>query len=249
MDMGNFDSDVLVKKQLVLFLVIDTSRSMDGTKIGAVNTAIREVLNDSEFQKAGGSDADILVAPLSFSNGCEWLRNQPVPVEELSKTWVDLKTEGCTDLGAACRELAKKLDKKEFLNAPGGLAAPVILLMSDGGPTDNFDDGLAELKANKYYKQTIRFACAIGADADRGVLAKFCDGNEKEVVLSVNTPEALRKWIRVVSLKSVKEGSGPQKVVDGASISAQDAAVKEVKQAIENDSTLNKAEQEDEEWE
>lgn len=33
----------IVKREMVLFFVIDTSGSMYGTKIGAVNTAIREV--------------------------------------------------------------------------------------------------------------------------------------------------------------------------------------------------------------
>ena len=43
--MGMFDDiEGIVKRQMVLFFVVDTSGSMQGTKIGAVNTAIREVL-------------------------------------------------------------------------------------------------------------------------------------------------------------------------------------------------------------
>ena len=56
--MGMFDDvEGIVKRQMVLFFVVDTSGSMQGTKIGAVNTAIREVL--PELKDAGGSDIDL----------------------------------------------------------------------------------------------------------------------------------------------------------------------------------------------
>jgi uncharacterized protein YegL len=43
--MGIFDKvEGIVKRQMVLFFIVDTSGSMMGTKIGTVNTAIREVL-------------------------------------------------------------------------------------------------------------------------------------------------------------------------------------------------------------
>jgi uncharacterized protein YegL len=42
--MGIFDKvEGIVKRQMVLFFIVDTSGSMEGTKIGAVNAAIREV--------------------------------------------------------------------------------------------------------------------------------------------------------------------------------------------------------------
>ena len=64
--MGMFDDvEGIVKRQMVLFFVVDTSGSMQGTKIGAVNTAIREVL--PELKDAGGSDVDLKVACLTFS--------------------------------------------------------------------------------------------------------------------------------------------------------------------------------------
>ena len=48
------------KKELVIFFIIDKSGSMSGTKIGAVNTAIREVL--PVLRGIGGSDANITIA-------------------------------------------------------------------------------------------------------------------------------------------------------------------------------------------
>jgi uncharacterized protein YegL len=242
--MGMFDDVEVVKKQLVLFFVVDTSSSMFGQKIGAVNTAIREALMDSEIRSAGGADADIAIAVLEFSNGCRWQSPTPVPIEQAQ--WRDLGAQGGTDLGEACKELSKKLDKSAFLNAPGGSAAPVILLMSDGVPTDDFDHGLAVLKQNRYYKQCIRLACAIGDDADYETLAQFT--GSKESVLLVHTPEALKKWIRVGSLVGSKVGSRTQPASDGSVASAQETAIRQMVNLTKNDSAFQKDETAEDEW-
>jgi uncharacterized protein YegL len=233
-----------VKRQLVLFFLVDTSGSMYGEKIGAVNTACREALMDDEIKSAGGSDADIVVAVLEFSNGCRWQTPVPVPIDSLQ--WRELDAEGGTDLGATCIELSKKLDKDAFLNAPGGSAAPVILLLSDGCPTDDFDAGLKVLKKNKFYKQCIRLACAIGDDADYDILVDFT--GSRESVLRVHTPEALKKWIRVVSLTGSKVGSKSQPAKDGEVVSAQEAAVTAVANAIENDSVFIEDSTAEDDW-
>ncbi|MDR2865552.1 MAG: VWA domain-containing protein [Spirochaetaceae bacterium] len=242
--MGMFDGGGIVKKQLVLFFVVDTSGSMYGEKIGAVNTAIREALNDSEFKTAGGADAEILIAILEFNNDCKWHTQVPVPIDSVQ--WRDLDADGGTSLGEACKELSKKLDKNAFLNAPGGSAAPVIILLSDGEPTDDFDHGIAILKQNKYYKQTIRLACAIGDDADADALAEFT--GSRESVLRVHSPEALKKWIRVVSLTASKVGSKSQPTTDGTVTPAQNTAVTAVINATQNDPIFIEDENSDGIW-
>jgi uncharacterized protein YegL len=231
--MARIGNEGIVRKQLVLFFVVDTSGSMAGEKIGAVNTAIREALGDSAFTTAGGADAKISIAVLEFNTDCKWLTPMPAAIE--SYQWRDLEADGGTYLGVACRELSKKLDEKAFLINPdgGGMAAPVIILLSDGEPNDDFEQGLDILKQNPYFNQTIRLACAIGDDANFDVLAKFTGG--KESVLRVHTPEALRKWIQVVSLIAVKRGSQSQPTKNGAATDVQDAVAGEIQNATKND--------------
>jgi uncharacterized protein YegL len=242
--MGMFDGVETVKKQLALFFLIDTSGSMYGEKIAAVNTACRQALNDPEFKSAGGADANIVVAVMEFSNGCRWQSALPVPVDTVQ--WQDLDAEGGTDLGAACVELSKKLDKSQFLSAPGGSAAPVILLLSDGEPTDDFIYGANVLKQNKYYKQCIRLACAIGDDANLDVLQEFA--GSKESVLRVHTPEALKKWIRVVSLTASKVGSKSQPASDGSVAAAQATAGAAVTNIAKTDPTFIADSTAEDEW-
>lgn len=241
--MDMFDGIIgIVKRQMVLFFVIDTSGSMQGSKIGTVNTAIREVL--PELKDAGGSDVDLKVACLTFSSGCQWM--YPTPIASESFQWNQIEADGVTDLGEACRELSKKLSKNEFLKAPSGSVAPAIFLMSDGEPTDDFESGLAQLKQNNWFKYAIKVAVAIGDDANKDVLAKFT-GNI-EAVIEAHTPEALKKWIRKVSITSSQIGSKSQPASNGQIQSKQDAMIDEIKDIQQSDPDLDSTSTSGDDW-
>lgn len=241
--MGMFDDvEGIVKRQMVLFFVVDTSGSMQGTKIGAVNTAIREVL--PELKDAGGSDIDLKVACLTFSSGCKWMYSTPIASDSFQ--WTNVDADGVTDLGSACRELNDKLSKNGFLKAPSGSVAPVIFLLSDGEPTDDFESGINLLQQNNWFKHGIKVAVAIGDDAKKDVLAKFT-GNI-EAVITVHTPEALRKWIRKVSITSSQIGSRSQPVSDGQLPSKQETMIDEIKDIQQEEPDLSSTSTSGDDW-
>ena len=241
--MGIFDKvEGIVKRQMVLFFIVDTSGSMEGTKIGAVNIAIREVL--PELQGIGGSDVDLKIACLKFSSGCSWMHTSPVPVENFQ--WNNLSADGVTDFGAACKELSDKMAKEKFLSAPSASVAPAIFLMSDGEPTDDYKSGLAELQKNNWYKYAIKVAVAIGDDANIDVLKEFT-GNI-EAVITVHTPEALKKMIRFVSITSSQIGSKSQPMQDGQIESKQDAMIDQIKDLQQTDPDLSQTSTNADDW-
>jgi len=241
--MGIFDKvDGIVKRQMVLFFIVDISGSMAGTKIGAVNTAIREVI--PELRGIGGSDVNLKIACLKFSSGCEWMHTSPVPVENFQ--WNNLSADGVTDFGAACRELSDKMAKEKFLSAPSASVAPALFLMSDGEPTDDYKSGLAELQKNNWYKYAIKVAVAIGDDANIDVLKEFT-GNI-EAVITVHTPEALRKMIRFVSVTSSQIGSKSQPMQDGQIESKQDAMIEQIKDLQQTDPDLSQTSTNADDW-
>ena len=86
------------------------------------------------------------------------------------------------------------------MQSASGSFAPVLILLSDGGPTDNYQGGISKLKENRWYKAAIKIAIAIGNDADKDVLKEFT-GNI-EAVFEVDNVEALETIIRVVSVTS-----------------------------------------------
>ena len=212
------DVEAIVKREMVLFFVIDQSGSMAGERIGKVNTAIREVLPD--LRGIGGSDADIKIAVLLFSNGCQWMYDAPISVDTFQ--WIPVQANGMTDLGTACTELAAKMSKNAFLKAPSASVAPAIILMSDGCPTDEYKLGLDKLWGNNWFKHAIRVALAIDDEADHEVLAEFTGSSE--AVIPVDS-QSLMKWIRFVTITSSKIGSQSQGVFEGGATQTKQEAV------------------------
>lgn len=185
-----------VRKVMTLFYVIDTSGSMQGSKIGQVEAALEEVMQTLQEISNESDDAEIKIAVLEFATGARWVTPAPVPPEEYRlKT---LEACGVTDMGAAFKELDKKLSRKEFLSTAAGAYPPVILLFSDGGPTDNWEGGLTELQTNNWFKRSIKIAFAIGDDCDKGVLARF--SGSSETVLDVKNKDQLRLMIEKASV-------------------------------------------------
>lgn len=218
------DVEAIVKREMVLFFLIDQSGSMAGTKIGAVNTAIREVI--PEIRGIGGSDTNIKIAALHFSSGCQWMYLSPVSIDDFQ--WVPVEAYGVTDMGAAFQELARKMSKDAFLKSPSASVAPAVFLMSDGQPTDDYKGGLEILKNNRWFKHAIRVAVAIGNDADCSVLEEFT-GNSEAVIMT-HTPEALKKMIRFVTVTSSKIGSKSQAIFEGGAVQTkQNAMIQDIR--------------------
>lgn len=226
--MSLLDDTVSVpRRTMTLFFLIDTSGSMFGNKIGAVNDAIVNVLPILEDISSSNPDAEIKVAALEFSNGTKWLYNEPKSVEDFK--WIDVQAGGLTSLGEACLDLNSKLSRFGYMKSASGSYAPAIILLSDGGPTDNFDGGLQTLQGNNWFKNAIRIAIAIGDDADLEVLARFT-GNS-EAVIKVQNIDALKQIIRIVAVTSSQIGS---KSSSAGEISKQGQVIKDVNQAVDN---------------
>ena len=194
-------SEPIARKTLVLFYLIDTSGSMTGAKIGTVNTIMEEVI--PEIRDVGGADSEVKVAVLDFNSTCNWMYQKPISVEDF--TWNRLDAEGMTSLGAACRELNSKMSRSEFLQSASLSFSPVIFLLSDGEPTDDFKGGLAVLKKNKWFQTGLKVAVGIGNDANKAVLTEFTGNSES--VLMVNNGKALANMIRFISVTSSEIGS------------------------------------------
>jgi uncharacterized protein YegL len=210
---------------MTLFFLIDTSGSMLGSKIGSVNDAIENVLPIIGEISDENPDAEINVAALEFSTGTRWLYDEPKDAKEF--IWQQVEAEGLTSLGEACEELNKKLSRTGgFMSSPSGCYAPAIILLSDGGPTDNFEKGLKLLQGNSWFKNAIKIAIAIGDDADKEVLRQFTDA--QEAVITVHNIEALKTMIRIIAITSSQIGSKSTSATDATK---QEQVIEEVNKA------------------
>ena len=227
--MGLLDETVSVpRRTMTLFFLIDTSGSMVGNKIGAVNDAVVNVLPMLNDISETNPDAEIKVAALEFSSGVNWLYDEPKLAKDF--IWQNVTAGGLTSLGGACSELAAKLSRNGgFMQSASGSFAPAIILLSDGEPTDNYGAGLAKLQANNWFKSAIKIAIAIGDDADKEVLKQFT-GNA-EAVITVHNIDALKQIIRVVAVTSSQIGSKSSTAGD---VTKQDQVIKDVQDAAKN---------------
>lgn len=224
------------RKVMTLFYVVDTSGSMSGDKLGSVNSAMEEAIaSDLPEISAANDDAEIRVAIMDFSSGCSWITPDSGPIEIGDVIWNDLNAGGLTDLGAACIELDKKLSRTGFLQSQTGAYAPVILLFSDGEPTDDWEKGLKQLKLNNWFKHAIKIAIAIGDDADKDVLAQFT--GTPESVITVHDKQTLKVLIKKVSVRASEFQSHSKQSSDVVTSAEEDSAAiaKEVSTDIAGD--------------
>lgn len=222
------------RKVMTLFYLVDTSGSMSGAKIGALNTAVRETLPIIEEISANNPDSKIKVAVLEFSSGCEWM--YPTPTDVASFEWRDLQAGGLTSLGEAYENLSQKLSQSHgFMMEATGSFAPVIILLSDGAPTDHPEYALEKLKSNNWFKVATKVAIAIGDDCIKSTLIDFT-GNE-EAVLTVHNVDELKKIIRMVSVTASRVNSKNTSAGKDAPDKATET-VTSIQTDIANDPTL-----------
>ena len=194
-------NEPIARKRLTVFIIVDVSRSMRGDKIRTVNRVMRDIM--PELRNIGGSDSKIDIAAMSFSDTFHWMYPGPIPIEEFK--WVDLEAGGWTSLGAACLELDRVMARDGFLGAPSLSFAPVVILLSDGGPTDKFDSAMHVLNSNRWFKHSLKVAFAIGAKAKVEKLSMFT--GDPDTVIRADNVEALSRLLKLVTVRSSEIGS------------------------------------------
>lgn len=200
--MANRPGGELATRPLHFIWICDCSGSMDGDKISALNTAIKEAYPAMKDAAEQNPNAQVLVRALKFSSGAEWVIEAPTPVENFR--WVDLNADGVTDMGKALSLVADQLKIPPMSDRA---LPPVLVLISDGQPTDDFETGLNNLMGQPWGKRSVRIAIAVGSDADKDVLTKFIGNPELKPIEVLNAPELVRqiRWVSTAVLKAASQ--------------------------------------------
>ncbi|MEB3323101.1 MAG: VWA domain-containing protein [Synechococcaceae cyanobacterium] len=159
----------LASRPLHFLYLCDCSGSMAARgKMQALNQAIRESLPGMVDVARRNPEARLLVRAVSFADSAAWHIASPTPVEEL--VWRDLQAGGVTAMGEALELVAAALRSPPMEERA---LPPVLVLISDGQPTDDVDRGLRSLLAEPWGQKAVRLAIAMGHDADLEVLQQF----------------------------------------------------------------------------
>ena len=191
--------------------IVDCSGSMSvNGKIQALNFAIRETIDPMRKEADENPNAEVLVRALKFSSGATWHIPQPTPISVFN--WIDLQADGVTDLGKALTMIADQLKMPPM---PERALPPVLVLMSDGQPTDDYMKGLKYLMDQPWGRKAVRIAIAIGEDTDFDVLQKFIGNPEMQPLLAKN-PQDLVRFIKWASTAVNKSASSTAVQASGA---------------------------------
>ena len=193
----------LASRPLHFIFLLDGSGSMavDG-KVDALNKAIREAL------------------PTSKSWPCRILSSRSLFVRSSSPTAPGgtlliplelIRLTGPTSFPAASPTWGRRWGRSAkccechrwMLGFP-----PVLVLVSDGQPTDDFESGLGQLMSEPWGRAAVRLAIAIGSDADIDVLNSFI-ADPVISPLSAKDPEQLAYLMRFVSVAASNMASAP----------------------------------------
>lgn len=210
------------RKELHVFYVLDTSGSMEGVKISALNHAMEECTEALKKLAKTNGDAKLKMAVLEFNSGCRWVTsNGPEDLEEDFEQEY-MEAGGLTDIGAALRELNSKLSRHAFLNSMTGALMPVIIFMTDGYATDDYTKALEEIRQNRWFARGTKIGIAFGDDPDLKMLSSVV-GNSEAVIRPTDMAlfKRLMKFVSVTASMLVSQSTTTETAVTGASIVAQ----------------------------
>jgi len=163
---------------------------MTGEPIEAVKNGVQMMIHSLRQNPQAIETA--FVSIITFDSEAK----QVVPLTDLASfQMVELKANGLTSLGKALELLADRLTNevtKTTLEQKGDWK-PITFIMTDGVPTDDWEAGLAKLKATH---KGLVVGCAAGSGADDKVLLQVAD----QVVRLNNTDaESIAKFFQWVS--------------------------------------------------
>lgn len=201
----------LSRRPLHFIYLCDCSGSMRASsKMQALNQAIRQSLPEMVQVSQQNPEAQILVRVLSFADQAVWHLGTPTPVDQVLQQWRDLEAGGLTAMGEAMKQLAAVLRTPPMDQRA---LPPVLVLISDGAPTDDFMGGLRTLMAEPWAAKAVRLAIAIGHDADLDVLQQFMGtdiARNPRRPLQANDSNTLARYIQWASTAVVGAASQPR---------------------------------------
>ncbi|BAV05948.1 vWA domain-containing protein [Filimonas lacunae] len=140
---------------------------MSGEPIEAVKNGVQMMIHSLRQNPQAIETAYVSI--ITFNSSAQ----QIIPLTDLASfQMVDIKASGVTAMGAALQLLADKLQTEVIKTSPEqkGDWKPLVFIMTDGIPTDDWKPGYSKLKiANK----GLIVGCAAGSSADDAVLKQI----------------------------------------------------------------------------
>lgn len=166
-------------RRLPVYLLLDTSGSMSGEPIEAVKNGVQIMI--SSLRQNPQAIETAFLSVITFDTTAQQL----IPLTDLASfQMVDIKATGVTALGEALKLVSIKINSEvqKTTTEQKGDWKPLVFIMTDGIPTDDWQSGLNEFKKSKV---AFTVACAAGNGADTNILKQITDN-----VVSLDTADS-----------------------------------------------------------
>lgn len=190
-----------MQRKLPIYLVVDCSESMVGGPLQEVQKGIQALCND--LQGNPMALETVWISVISFSRGARQL----LPLTEvLQFRPPSLPIGPGTDLGAGLEVLARCIGREVVRSTPTqkGDWKPMVFILTDGAPTDDWQGALARLKTAAGPNGMNAFAVGCGDDVDQAVLKQLAP---TALMIKQADFASLFKWIST-SIGTVSCGLG-----------------------------------------
>jgi uncharacterized protein YegL len=190
-------------RRLPVYLLLDVSGSMSGEPIEAVKSGVQTLVSTLRQDPYALETAYLSV--ITFDDNARQL----MPLTELSAFQTpSISSSGTTSLGQALSLLSDCIESEVAKTTPEvkGDWKPLIFIMTDGVPTDDWHRGLDKLRK---VRTGVIVACAAGHAADSSVLKQITEIVVQLDTADASTIKAFFKWV------SASVATGSQKVDQG----------------------------------
>lgn len=161
--------------------VVDTSGSMSGAPIDELNAGVQKFLRDIR-EHVRARDA-VEIGVITFASKVEEVlsfgsvEDAEIPI---------LQAAGKTRMGEAVQLAIRRLRERREMYKSAGISSyvPWLVLMTDGGPTDDWQAAAAEARRMGEQRKLVIFGVGIGSKCNFNVLAQFCPAGRPPLRLS-----------------------------------------------------------------
>lgn len=205
-------------RPLPVFLLLDVSGSMSGTKIDTLNQCVKEMIKD--FQNERMSEVALKLCVITFGGNGAQLHTPLSLLKDVE--FEDLQASGMTPMGAALTMASNIINDKEQVSGKG--YRPIVVLVSDGYPNDSWEGPLNEFVTGKRTSKCEKWALGIGDGYDANMLQKFLGDTDRKV-FDASVAKEITKFFKFVTLSTIARS----KSVDPNSIVNIEEVEKQVK--------------------